>query len=85
MATKPSHANQQKHLAVLIDVDNAQAAIVEGLFEEIAKYGIASVKRMYGDWTSPQLGSWKKLMLEHSTSPFRSLPISRVIVLPIGC
>ncbi|NWB98027.1 NYN domain-containing protein [Pseudomonas gingeri] len=73
MAIKPRHANQQKHLAVLIDADNAQAAIVEGLFEEIAKYGIASVKRMYGDWTSPQLGSWKKLMLEHSIQPIQKL------------
>jgi hypothetical protein len=37
MAAKPSPARQQKHLAVLIDADNASAAIVEGLFEEIAK------------------------------------------------
>lgn len=49
MASKPSSANKQKHLAVLIDADNAPAAIVEGLFEEIAKYGVASVKRIYGD------------------------------------
>jgi len=71
MATKSPNAHQQKHLAVLIDADNAQAAIVEGLFEEIAKYGIASVKHMYGDWTSPQLGSWKKLMLDHSIQPIQ--------------
>jgi hypothetical protein len=45
MATKTPAPNQQKHLAVLIDADNAPAAIVEGLFEEIAKYGVASVKR----------------------------------------
>ncbi|NVZ60902.1 hypothetical protein HX867_02285 [Pseudomonas gingeri] len=50
MATKSPHNHQQKHLAVLIDADNAQAAIVEGLFEEIAKYGIASVRRIYGDF-----------------------------------
>jgi hypothetical protein len=49
MAAKSSPPRQQKHLAVLIDADNASAAIVEGLFEEIAKYGIASVKRIYGD------------------------------------
>lgn len=58
----------QKHLAVLIDADNAPAAIVEGLFEEIAKYGVANVKRIYGDWTGPQLGGWKK----GATRPFDS-------------
>ena len=71
MAAKPSPARQQKHLAVLIDADNASAAIVEGLFEEIAKYGIASVKRIYGDWTGPQLGGWKKVLLEHSIQPMQ--------------
>ena len=50
MASKNAPAAHQKHLAVLIDADNAPAAIVEGLFEEIAKYGVASVKRIYRDW-----------------------------------
>ena len=77
MVSKSTHSNQQKHLAVLIDADNAQASIVEGLFEEIAKYGIASVKRMYGDWTGPQLGSWKKLMLEHSIQPIQQFAYTK--------
>ncbi|AZC39737.1 NYN domain-containing protein [Pseudomonas chlororaphis] len=77
MATKSTHSNQQKHLAVLIDADNAQASIVEALFEEIAKYGIASVKRMYGDWTGPQLGGWKKLMLEHSIQPIQQFAYTK--------
>lgn len=63
--------NSQKHLAVLIDAHNAPAAIVEGLFDEIAKYGVASVKRIYGDWTGPQLGSWKKVLLDHSIQPIQ--------------
>ncbi|EWC39517.1 NYN domain-containing protein [Pseudomonas stutzeri] len=71
MASKPSSANKQKHLAVLIDADNAPAAIVEGLFEEIAKYGVASVKRIYGDWTKPNLGSWKKVLLDYSIQPIQ--------------
>lgn len=65
----PTHT--QKHLAVLIDADNAPAAIVEGLFEEIAKYGVANVKRIYGDWTGPQLGGWKKVLLDHSIQPIQ--------------
>ncbi len=71
MAAKPSNPRQQIHLAVLIDADNAPAAIVEGLFEEIAKYGVASVKRIYGDWTKPNLGSWKKVLLDHSIQPIQ--------------
>jgi hypothetical protein len=71
MASKPNIPSQQKHLAVLIDADNAPAAIVEGLFEEIAKYGIASVKRIYGDWTGPQLGGWKKTLLDYSIQPMQ--------------
>lgn len=59
----------QPKLAVLIDADNAQAAIIESLLGEIAKYGVASVKRMYGDWTRPQLGSWKRVLLDHSIQP----------------
>ncbi|MBE7375709.1 NYN domain-containing protein [Pseudomonas lopnurensis] len=72
MASKQTtHPTQQKHLAVLIDADNAPAAIVEGLFEEIAKYGVASVKRIYGDWTKPNLGSWKKVLLDYSIQPIQ--------------
>lgn len=41
----------QPMLAVLVDADNAQPAIIEGLLAEIAKYGVANVKRIYGDWT----------------------------------
>ena len=44
----------QHRLAVLIDADNAQPAVIEGLLAEVAKYGVASVKRIYGDFTSPQ-------------------------------
>ncbi|MGK9067196.1 NYN domain-containing protein [Stutzerimonas chloritidismutans] len=71
MAAKPSNTRQHTHLAVLIDADNAPAAIVEGLFEEIAKYGVASVKRIYGDWTKPNLGSWKKVLLDYSIQPIQ--------------
>ena len=67
----------QKHLAVLIDADNAPAAIVEGLFEEIAKYGVASVKRIYGDWTVPQLGGWKKVLLDHSIQPIQQFAYTK--------
>ena len=58
-------------LAVLIDADNANPAIVEGLLAEVAKLGVASVKRIYGDWTTPSLGKWKASLLEHSIQPIQ--------------
>lgn len=59
----------QNRLAVLIDADNAQPLITEGLLSEVTKYGVANVKRIYGDWTTPSLGGWKSVLLEHSIQP----------------
>lgn len=58
-------------LALLIDGDNASPKIVGGLLAEIANYGTASVKRIYGDWTKPNLGGWKDCLLEHSIQPIQ--------------
>jgi len=51
-------ASDSTKLAVLIDADNAQPTIAEGLLAEVAKYGTAHVKRAYGDWTSNHLKGW---------------------------
>jgi uncharacterized LabA/DUF88 family protein len=64
-------ATQSTKLAVLIDADNAQPAVVEGLLAEIAKYGTATVKRIYGDWTGPQLKGWKEVLLTHAIQPIQ--------------
>lgn len=61
----------QDKLAVLIDADNAQADLIEALLAEIAKFGVASVKRIYGDWTLPNLGSWKQRLIEHAIQPMQ--------------
>ena len=58
-------------LAILIDADNANPAIVQGLLAEVAKFGVATVKRIYGDWTLPNLGSWKAVLLDHSIQPIQ--------------
>ncbi len=58
-------------LAVLIDADNAQPSIVDGLLSEIAKYGTANVKRIYGDWTLPGLKGWKESLLQFSIQPIQ--------------
>lgn len=61
----------QPRLAVLIDADNSQPSIIEGLLDEIAALGIASVRRIYGDWTDTQLKSWKNVLLEHGLQPMQ--------------
>ncbi|MFI4970896.1 MAG: NYN domain-containing protein [Lysobacterales bacterium] len=64
-------ASASPKLAVLIDADNAQPAVVEGLLAEIAKYGTATVKRIYGDWTGPQLKGWKEALLKYAIQPIQ--------------
>src|SRR5690554_5380009 len=56
-------------LAVLIDADNAQAAVIEGLLAEIARFGEATVKRIYGDFTSSNSAGWKKVLNRHAIKP----------------
>lgn len=56
-------------LAVLIDADNAQAAVIEGLLAEIARFGEATVKRIYGDFTAPTSISWKKVLQLYAIKP----------------
>ena len=58
-------------LAVLIDADNTQPAITEGLLAEVAKYGTAHVKRAYGDWTGTSLKGWKDQLLTQSITPIQ--------------
>jgi uncharacterized LabA/DUF88 family protein len=58
-------------LAVLIDADNAQPSITEGLLAEVAKYGTAHVKRAYGDWTGTNLKGWKDHLLAQSIQPIQ--------------
>lgn len=56
-------------LAVLIDADNAQASVIKGLLAEIARFGEATVKRIYGDFTSPNSAQWKKVLNKYAIKP----------------
>lgn len=67
----PELQNTNASLAVLIDADNANPGIIEGLLAEVARLGIASVKRIYGNWTTNNLSSWKGLLLKHSIQPIQ--------------
>ncbi|WP_242082714.1 NYN domain-containing protein [Aestuariivivens sediminis] len=63
--------NQNNNLAVLIDGDNIPSANVKEMMEEIAKYGNPTIKRIYGDWTRPDLNKWKNLLLENAIIPIQ--------------
>ena len=63
--------DQELRLAVLIDADNAPRSALREIMAEVAVYGAATVKRIYGDWTSPNMNSWKPLLLEHAITPFQ--------------
>lgn len=56
-------------LAVLIDADNISATYIKPMMLEIARYGNPTIKRIYGDWTKPQLGPWKQVLLDNAISP----------------
>lgn len=59
------------NIAVLIDGDNIPSANVKEMMEEIAKYGNPTIKRIYGDWTRPNLSKWKNLLLENAITPIQ--------------
>ena len=59
------------NLAVLIDGDNITSAYVTEMMGEIAKYGNPTIKRIYGDWTSPHLSKWKTPLLENAITPIQ--------------
>jgi uncharacterized LabA/DUF88 family protein len=63
-------------LAVLIDADNVPYANVKEMFEEIAKYGTPTFKRIYADWTKPTAGGWKKVLLENAITPIQQYSYS---------
>ena len=58
-----------KKFAVLIDADNSSVNSISSVLEEVAKYGIASVKRVYGDWSSESLKKWREVLLPHAITP----------------
>jgi len=73
--TKAKHVTSR--IALLIDADNAPASRIGALLAELAKYGVASARRIYGDFTSPQLAAWKKVLLDHSIQPVQQFAYTR--------
>ena len=70
-------AQEALRLAVLIDADNASAAVTKELLEEVAKYGVATVKRAYGDWTTQNLVGWKEHLHRHAIQPMQQFAYTK--------
>lgn len=66
-----SQDTKELKLAVLIDADNVPYSNVKGMMEEIAKFGTPTTKRIYADWTKPNAGGWKSVLLEHAITPIQ--------------
>lgn len=63
--------NDDIRLAVLIDADNVSHKYIQPIMAEVANYGTPTYKRIYGDWTTPALGSWKPALLENAITPIQ--------------
>jgi uncharacterized LabA/DUF88 family protein len=63
--------NSELRFAVLIDAENVPHSNVKGILEEIAKYGIPTIKRIYADWTKPNVSGWKNVLLENAITPIQ--------------
>lgn len=64
-------------LAILIDADNAQASVIEGLLAEVARFGVATVKRIYGDFTAPTMAGWKKVLQTFAIKPVQQFAYTK--------
>ena len=64
-------ANNNEKLAVLIDADNAQASVIQELLAEVSRYGTATIKRAYGDWTTQNLKGWKEVLHRMAIQPIQ--------------
>ncbi len=62
---------KDKRIAILIDADNVSDKYMKYIIDEISNQGTPTYKRIYGDWTKPQLGSWKNILLKHSINPIQ--------------
>jgi len=61
----------ERRIAILIDGDNAQATLIEEILVEAGKYGSATIRRVYGDWTTPNMNSWKDTLNIHAFQPIQ--------------
>ena len=70
--------SEQLRFAVLIDGDNAQASLLPQILAEVSKVGLITVKRIYGDWTTTNMNSWKNSLHKHAIQPMQQSRLSLI-------
>ncbi len=68
--------DNERRVAILIDGDNAQASLIEQILVEAGKFGNATIRRVYGDWTTPNMNSWKDILNIHAFQPIQQFRYS---------
>ena len=63
--------SEQQKFAVLIDGDNAQASLLPQILAEVSKVGLITIKRIYGDWTTTNMNSWKEYLHKYAIQPMQ--------------
>ena len=67
----------EKRIALLIDADNAPSSKIDAVLAEVARYGVANVRRAYGNWKSPRLKGWESVLHEYAIRPIQQFAYSR--------
>ncbi len=65
------HRNKEFNIALLIDGDNAQPKLLDNVLEEASKRGVVTIRRIYGDWTKPEMKTWKLYLNTNAIQPFQ--------------
>ena len=68
---------KEKRYALLIDSDNISAKYVKNIIDELTKYGVVTIKRLYGDWTRSETTAWKETLLKHSIQPMQQFAYTK--------
>lgn len=76
MSTETNNNNHEKRIAILIDGDNAQATLIDYIVVEAGRYGNATIRRVYGDWTTSNMKSWKDTLNSYAFQPMQQFRYS---------
>lgn len=67
----PDISVESRRIAMLIDGDNAQPSLIGEMIAEASKYGLVTIRRIYGDWTTANMKSWKEILNDHAVQPIQ--------------
>ena len=71
LLSMPDPTPSSRHIALLVDGDNAQPSLIEPILGEVSKHGVITTRRIYGDWTIPEMSGWKKELQKYAIQPIQ--------------